>query len=241
MTVEGPKTPRADWRAIHRELSRRISTREWAPGDLIPGEETLAAEFGCARATVNRALNALAEAGLVVRRRKAGTRVAETPIRQAKLSIPLIREEIEALGADYAYRLISSSPADMAPPGRFAPDAPLVHVAALHFADSRPYVLETRWIDCSVVPGADRPDLFASQSANEWLVRHAPYAGGEMVMSAAPANATEAEALGVSIATPLFIAERLTRAPSANGGNAGSPVTFARLAYAPGRKLRLHL
>ena len=46
---------------------------------MIPGEEALAREFGCARATVNRALRDLAEAGVLERRRKAGTRVALQP------------------------------------------------------------------------------------------------------------------------------------------------------------------
>ena len=55
--------------------------RDWPPGALIPGEEALAQEFGVARATVNRALSELARAGVLERRRKAGTRVAAgTPV-----------------------------------------------------------------------------------------------------------------------------------------------------------------
>ena len=48
------------WEAIRAEVLRRIRTRDWAPGGLIPSEEALAQEFGCARATVNRALQELA-------------------------------------------------------------------------------------------------------------------------------------------------------------------------------------
>ena len=58
----------------------RIRGGELAPGDTVPGEAALAGEFGCARVTVNRALRELAEAGVVERRRRAGTRVlAATP------------------------------------------------------------------------------------------------------------------------------------------------------------------
>jgi GntR family histidine utilization transcriptional repressor len=86
------------WEDIRAEVLRRIRVRDWPPGGLIPTEETLAQEFGCARATVNRALRELAGAGVLERRRKAGTRVALLPVRKATLEIPVIRQEIEARG-----------------------------------------------------------------------------------------------------------------------------------------------
>ena len=84
------------WILIREELLRRIHDRIWKPGDLIPGEAELAEEFGCARTTVNRALRDLAETGLVTRRRKAGTRIAINPPHKATLTIPIVREEVEA-------------------------------------------------------------------------------------------------------------------------------------------------
>jgi GntR family transcriptional regulator, histidine utilization repressor len=48
--------------------------------------------LGCARATVNRALRDLAEAGLLERRRKGGTRVPLTPVRKATFEIAIIRD-----------------------------------------------------------------------------------------------------------------------------------------------------
>ena len=83
------------WQSVQAEVLRRINAREWKPGDFIPNEAELAIEFGCARATVNRALRALAESGLLDRRRKAGTRVSLNPVRKATLDIPVIRYEIE--------------------------------------------------------------------------------------------------------------------------------------------------
>ena len=80
------------WQSVHAEVLRRIRSREWLPGALIPNETDLAAEFGCARATVSRALRELADAGLLTRRRKAGTHVALNPVRKATLQIPVIHE-----------------------------------------------------------------------------------------------------------------------------------------------------
>ncbi|MBS4011138.1 MAG: GntR family transcriptional regulator, partial [Roseovarius sp.] len=57
------------WQLIQDKVLRRIHAREWPPGTGIPNEADLSREFGCARATVNRALRALAEARLIERRR----------------------------------------------------------------------------------------------------------------------------------------------------------------------------
>ena len=72
-------------------MEQRIYSRQWQPGELIPNEADLAIEFGCARVTMNRALRALAETGLLDRRRKVGTRVTLNPITKATLQIPVIR------------------------------------------------------------------------------------------------------------------------------------------------------
>jgi DNA-binding GntR family transcriptional regulator len=87
------------WQAIQAEALRRIRDREWKPGEAIPHEAELAGEFGCARATVNRALRELAEAGLLERRRKAGTRVSLNPVRKATFEIPIIRQDARHLKA----------------------------------------------------------------------------------------------------------------------------------------------
>ena len=79
------------WQAVLDEVRRRIVRREWKPGDFIPHEADLAKQFGCARATVNRALRDLAEEGLLDRRRRAGTQVALNPVRKARLDIQVIR------------------------------------------------------------------------------------------------------------------------------------------------------
>ena len=73
-------TPRRSYRDIGSEILRRIAERVWAPGTLIPARAGAGRRIRLlARATVNRALQDLARAGIVERRRKAGTRVAPQP------------------------------------------------------------------------------------------------------------------------------------------------------------------
>jgi GntR family histidine utilization transcriptional repressor len=221
------------WEAIRAEVLRRIRAREWRPGDLIPGEEALAGEFGVARATVNRALRDLAGAGLLERRRKAGTRVALNPVRKATLDIPVTRQEIEGRGQSYAYRLLSED--DLAAPvpvtSRLGlpPGSRLLRLRALHLADGRPHLYEDRWLNPQVLP-TPRPDFHAI-SANEWLVRNQGFVTGDIAFAAEPAGADEAAVLGVGEGAALFVIERTT-------WSAEAPITAVRLAYAPGYRMQ---
>lgn len=221
------------WEEIRAEVLRRIHARDWAPGALIPTEEALAQEFGCARATVNRALRELAETGVLERRRKAGTRVALSPPRRATLDIPVTRLEVEGRGQAYGFHLLGQrlreAPAPVTSRLGLAPGLELLQLKTLHLADGRPFLLEDRWLNPAVLPDP-APD-FAAISANEWLVGHVPYTTGDIAFSAASASAEEAEVLGLAECAALFIVERST-------WERDLPVTTVRLAYAPGYRLR---
>ena len=58
---------------IRGDIERRIHSGEWPPGHRIPSEHELTLAYGCSRMTVNKALGALAEAGMIERRRRAGS------------------------------------------------------------------------------------------------------------------------------------------------------------------------
>jgi GntR family transcriptional regulator, histidine utilization repressor len=223
-----------NWQSVQEEVLRRIHSRQWKPGDLIPNEADLAQEFGCARTTVNRALRSLAESGLLDRRRKAGTRVAAQPVAKATLEIAVIRNEVEERGQKYGYQRIDRSLVvpPLAASGAMKSNAtrPLLHVSALHMADDAPYAFEDRWIDPDVVPDAVA-ESFEFVSANEWLLKHAPYTHGEIAFSAISATMDEAEILCCPVNSALFAIDRLTW-----DGNA--PVTKVRLLFGPGHQLR---
>src|SRR6202012_2158772 len=62
--------------------------------------------YSCSRMTVNKVLSALAEAGLVVRRRRAGSFVSRPRVQSAILQIPDLKGEVEKRGEHYQYRLL---------------------------------------------------------------------------------------------------------------------------------------
>lgn len=224
------------WQAIRDTMMRRIRARVYAPGSFIPNEAELASEFGCARATVNRALQDLATSGFLDRRRKAGTRVMEAPRRKATLDIPLIRAEVEARGQRYDYRLllreIAPPPAPVAAQLHLAEAERMLHVQSLHLADAVPYMFETRWIVLETVPGIEAADL-AQISPNEWLVREAPYTHGTMEFLATEAGAASGP-LGCAPSAPLLRITRTTWMHEA-------AITHVQQYFAPGFRLGLEL
>ena len=222
------------WEDIRAEVLRRIRARDWPPGALIPGEEALSAEFGVARATVNRALRELAEAGVIERKKRAGTRVAELPVRRARLEIPVIRLDVLSRGLTYDFDLLADrlTAAPVPVTARLGlPEATRMrYLETLHLAGGRPYVLESRWLNPAALSGP--PPDFATVSANEWLVPHISLVSGDIAFTAEPASAREADVLGVAPGTALLVAERTTH------GTAG-PVTLVRLAHAPGHRVQM--
>ena len=57
-------------------ITKRIADGAWKPGDLLPTEHELAAEYGVSQGTVRKALIALEGEKLIVRRQGVGTYVA---------------------------------------------------------------------------------------------------------------------------------------------------------------------
>ena len=224
---------RTGWEDIRTEVLRRIRVRDWPLGAMIPTEQDLAAEFGCARATVNRALRELAQSGVLERRRKAGTRVAALPVRRATLEIPVIRQEVEALGQTHSFRVLDQTigvpPVPIAARLGLGPGARMIYLETLHLANGQPFVFEMRWLNTAVLP-QPAPD-FATISANEWLVAHVSYATGDIAFSAAAATPREAAVMGVALGAALFVTERCTWGPQ-------GAITFVRLAHAPGYRVQ---
>lgn len=224
---------KANFRDVKADILRRITDGDWQPGALVPGEVDLAAAFGVARATVNRAMRELTEEGLLERRRKAGTRVRVSPLRSARFEIPLVRAEIEATGAVYGYRLLSravvAAPDGMAGRLALARGARLLHLTCLHLADLVPYQHEERWINLAAQPAAEYED-FAASGPNEWLIRAAPFSEVEISFLAMAAVGEAAQALNLSEGEPVFAVERTTWWQ-------GQAITHVRLGFARGHRM----
>ena len=141
---------------IKNEMREWIQTGIWKQGGLIPVEAALAKEFGCARATVNRALRKLAQEGILERRRKAGTRVVMPVGRSANFEIPRIRLEIEETGATYRYALllreVTVPTANVRNKLETSQKIRSLHLHCLHYSNEAPFQFEDRWINLKSIP-----------------------------------------------------------------------------------------
>lgn len=224
---------KATYKDVKSDILSKITKGEWAPGSLVPNEVDLATAYGCARATVNRAMRELADDGLIERRRKAGTRVRMTPVRQARFDIPIVRAEIEEKGADYRYSLVSSSVAP-APDWlrarlKLSGNSDVLRLVCMHYADGDPYQHEDRWINLEALPQARSVD-FDEIGPNEWLVATIPFSDVEISFSAGLADQEMTDYLTCATGDPVFVIERSTWWE-------GQAVTYVHLTYRPGHRM----
>lgn len=220
------------WQEVRERIHGRILSGDYPPGAKLPRDADLADELGCARATVQRAMGDLADAGLVERRRKGGTQVRPDPVTRAVLEIPVIRSEVEAAGAEHSYHLIRREVAE--PPAavlaRFGgTGGRMLRVEALHLSDGRPYVYEDRWVSLDTVPEIEAVDL-SKESANEWLVRNRRYSRCDLSLYAVAAGEAEAGLLEAAAGSALLVIDRTTWIGAA-------PITQVKALTCPGYRL----
>ncbi|MBB3772906.1 GntR family histidine utilization transcriptional repressor [Angulomicrobium tetraedrale] len=198
---------------IRTDLEAKILSGDWAPGHRIPFEHELMAQYGCARMTVNKVIAGLVAAGLIERRRRAGSFVAQPRIHSAVLRIPDLPVEIAARGEIYRYQLIARKrrPVRQDDPAGLADEegVEVLELTCLHYANGRPLALEQRLISLSTVPGAAEVD-FATIAPGSWLLQHVPWTEAEHRISARAATARVAEALGVAKGAACLCLERRT-------------------------------
>lgn len=200
-------------RRIRADIERRILTGEWRPGDRIPFEHELMDQYRCARMTVNKAIAGLADAGLIVRRRRAGSFVAQPRIHSVMLEIPDIQADITARGEHYGLRLLSRrrrKPAASRPDEKtLAGKGDLLVLRCVHLANDRPFALEDRLISLAAVPQAEHID-FSIESPGTWLLGHVPWTQAEHRITAVNAETDTAEVLDIAPNTACLALERRT-------------------------------
>lgn len=183
-------------RRIREDIEGRIRSGEWRPGTRIPIEQDLAALYGCARATVSKALGELAAAGLVERRRKAGSFVAHPPVHSAVMTVPDLAELISARGEDYRWEAFSIA-------WEPASSGAALHIEGVHFAAGEPFAIERRVIELAEVPAAADTD-FRIEAPGTWLLAHIPWTSARHVIRAVAATRGEAKSLGVANGAPCL-------------------------------------
>ncbi len=216
---------------IRDAIEGRILSGEWSPGHRIPFEHELTAEFQCSRMTVNKVLASLAAKGLITRKRRSGSVVAEPRPERAILEIQDFAEEASRTGAAYRFEIqrsrIRTIPAALAERLSLKRGTPIREIDLRHLMNGEPVAVEQRLINLDAVPEA-RHEKFTEIPPGSWLLRQVPWSEAEHVIRAIPADAATARLLSVAPGDPCLALERRT-------WQAGTLITEARLLY-PGNR-----
>jgi len=198
---------------IRTEIEGQILSGALKPGDKVPSEHELMAHYGCSRMTVSKALTALSGAGLLQRRKRAGTVVAPRPTETMVLDVPDLAVEIARRGQAYRFRLIArevrKARADDALDDGLARAGPLLFVRGVHCADDVPIAYEARYISLAAVPEIVEAD-FTRESPGSWLLRHIPWTEAENRIGAVRADAAWAPLLNLEPGAACLSIERKT-------------------------------
>ena len=185
MTIEG---------RIREDIEKRIHSGEWRPGFRIPFEHELVQTYRCSRATAGKALAALARAGLIERRRKAGSFVAHPQVHSAVLEVPDLADLVERRGETYAWELTTQRAMRQSDANSLG--EPSVLIEGRHHAGGEPLALERRLIALAAVPDALDTD-FMAEAPGAWLLRHVPWTSARHRIRAREATPAEARLLNV--------------------------------------------
>ena len=198
---------------IRRDLEGAILSGKLSAGSRLPTEQELMLRYGCARMTVSKALGVLVAAGLVDRRKRAGSFVARPKVHSMVLDIPDLEQEVRARGQSYRFELLHRAvlPPDPASAEelQLAGQGELLRIEGVHFADDEPLAHEARLVSLAAVPNM-ASDTAASRAPGAWLLRHVPWTEAETRIAAVGADRSVAQRLCLPIGAPCLFVERRT-------------------------------
>ena len=215
---------------ISEVLRAMIESNDLKPGDRLPSENELIAQYQISRNTARRALNALIMDGVAYTRQGKGTFVAPARTREGLLNLTSFSEEIIQRGMVPGSILLSFS--RMIPPPKISKalnlegNAETFKIERLRLANNEPMALNVSYLPCHLCPQLENQDLVTG-SLYTYLeeVLNFRIEFGERIIKAGAANEYEAGLLQTPVGYPVVI----TEGPSYLVD--GTPVEYTKIIY----------
>jgi GntR family transcriptional regulator len=198
-------------------------------GEAIPSERRLSVDLGMARLTIRAALDQLVTDGYLVKRQGSGTFVTRPKIAQ-QLTLTSFSEDMRRRGlrpSSWTVELLSTTAgAGLSRRLQIPPEAKVIRVKRLRFADGESMAIETLHVPEHLIPGISAADLenrsFYDLLAGRYgiVITH-----GTQTIAATVTDEEESRLLEVPLHTPAFLHERTTT------DEAGRIVEFVRSIY----------
>lgn len=187
-------------------------------GESIPSERQLGIDLGVSRLTVRAALDELVREGYLVRRRGAGTFVAEPKVAKG-ININSFSDDMRERGMVPASRTLDlrviPAGARMGRILHVSPSEPIVAVKRLRLADGEPMAIELLHVRQALVPDMSAKDLEENSFYDLLASRYdLSIVGGSQTIEPTVTNEEESSALGVPLHSPALLFERVTRSAS---------------------------
>ena len=198
-------------------ITRSLQSGEWKPGEAIPSEVELAGRYKVSQGTVRKAIDALADENLVVRRQGKGTFVAthaEEKIQYRFLRLTPDSGEAGGIQRRFIDCRRMRAPADIARALDLKSGDTAVQVRRLLYFHGAPVVLDDIWLPAQLFKGLTAERLSEYQGPmyglfeTEFGVR---MIRAEEQLRAVTADAAAAELLQLTVGSPLLSVERLSR------------------------------
>jgi GntR family transcriptional regulator len=178
------------------------------PGDLLPGERTLADALGLSRVTVRKAIETLVEEGRLKRRHGSRTEIV-SHVEKSLASLTSFSEDMQSRGLSPGAIWLSRevgrpSPGEMMALGIPATEQ-VLRFRRIRTADGAPIAIEVSTVPARFLPS---PDLVGDSLYQALDAAGAMPQRAIQRMRSRPASPRDAELLGIAAGTPLLIVER---------------------------------
>jgi GntR family histidine utilization transcriptional repressor len=218
---------------VKQFLKDGLAQGRWAPGELMPSEAELVAQFQVSRMTANRALRELQAEGLVLRTQGVGTFAAPLHRVSSTLTLRDLHEEIESRGHAHTavvhVQRAERATAALAAQLGVATGGEVFHTLIVHFENGVPLQCEDRYVNPACAPHYLEQD-FTRTTATHYLFEVTALWRAQYAIEAARATAQEARLLGIDASDPCLVVTRRTFTRDA-------AITLARLVHPGARYL----
>lgn len=210
-------------RHVYLSLRDQITGGNLRDGESLPGEQKLAETFGVSRVTVRRALDALAQSGLIERRAGSGTKVRARHAsgQRAAMDFNTLMPQLVEMGQQTTARLLSfsygSAPDFVASAMGLNGDSKVQIATRVRLAGDVPFSHLTTYVPARIAQNYSENDL-ATTPLFKLLERSGvQIKEAHQSVSATLAGPDVAGALDVAVGSALLSLRRVVRDVEGNG------------------------